>query len=596
MYGHKEKKQVYILKKLWLTFISFALVPIILMGICSLFVSVRVVFQNADRRLKDSVNQISMMADSKLEEMAYVSETLANNKVLKELLRNPMEKEHLYQFQMKMQEIISMTSRRDYDITVCGNHGQIYVNYETDGMIYRNSLTKRIQSKNWFSRLEEARSLPVWVADTHAEYSEEQKVVAVARNIMNDRLGEEEVLGFILVSIPSRQLSKLLMEETEECYIVDENDAIVMSRDTNQIGETLEGITNEEGKQTVDKNGAIYLAYRKENQQGNLVSISMIDRDSLVDNLYILFGANAVIILLFLGVLFWAAHKMASSLAQPIQELSEAMGHVQDETLVPVNIQTEIREIGDLVRAYHFMLERIRKLIKEKVQEEQRRKEIEIEKSQAELKFLRAQINPHFLFNTLNSIKWLARIHGDSPVEEMLVALGRLLECSMQRGNDFITLWEEIENVKAYLKIQQMRYGNKIKVEYNLQEDIRNMEVPKLIVQPLVENAIIHGIDENADGGTIFLRTWEQEGDLFVSVEDDGPGFLQEAEEIRELAPEEKKKRLGGIGIRNIDKRLWMIYGEGYGLHYENRQKGRGTKAILRLKKEEHHAESDSGR
>lgn len=593
----QENHQKPILTQLWLTFSSFALIPIILVGVASIFVSIWSGFEDIERNLMDSANQISIVTDNKLEEMAYISETIAENKAIKELLRKKHKSnEELYQFHEEMKKMISTNAGRSYYITVCGMNGQIYVNYETDGMIYRDSLTEKIRAYSWFPQLEDYRGLPVWVTDMDnpSEFDKQKKVVTIARNIMNTNLGGEEILGFVIVSISSDKLSENLVSSTEKIYAVNEDNTIVMSQDLQEIGTTLQGVTEQQGRQVIKKDGDIYLGYRKHNQQGGIDIITITSGKALVKNLYLLFGLIAVALLCSVVIIFIVARRVAYTWTRPIMELVASMDKIRGNVLEKAEIKTDISEIGSLLSTYNFMIERIQQLIKEKIQEEQRRKEIEKEKVQAELKFLRAQINPHFLFNTLNSIKWLARIHGVTPVEEMLIALGRLLECSMQRGNDFIPLSEEIENVKAYLKIQEMRYGNKIRTEYIVEKDIQQSVVPKLILQPLVENAIIHGIDQNADGGTISIRTWEQGTDIFLSVEDDGPGFSKEF--ITQIMDEDegKEKRLGGIGIGNINKRLFLIYGEGYGLHYEGKEKG--TIAVLKIKKEEHHVEDHSGR
>ena len=491
-----------------------------------------------------------------------------------------------------------MNTRRGYYITLCGIHGQISLNWQTDGMIYRNSLIHRIKEKEWFGEVEKSRSLPVWLPyiDNVAEYEDAGKVFSLAKNIMNDKLGGEEILGFILISIPTTQASKILSGNLDMVFVLDQDKRIVLSSDGSMTGKTLAGISFEnKGIQKFFWNESTYYGCFKENTAEGLYTAVLTDASALRKDIILVLGIISVVVCMSVAIIALAAWRVAQSLSQPILQLENAMCRAQEGRLEYEQVTTEISEIRSLADNYNIMVERLRNLIEEKVKEEQKRKEIEVEKANAELKFLRAQINPHFLFNTLNSIKWLAVIHGATPVEEMIVALGKLLECSMQKGNDFIALKEEMENVKAYLKIQQMRYGNKIKTEFDFAPGSEVLKVPKLILQPLVENAIIHGIDQNLNGGLIRIGVREEGEKLVLTVEDNGPGLPADFDMTKEDKVG-KGQRLGGIGVNNINKRIQIIYGEEYGLHYENGQGGHGTRAVLVMRKEEFHAEGDSGR
>lgn len=542
---------------------------------------------------------MGIMADSRLEEMEYISESFLNNSVIKDLLREPMTDENILSLHTEMEKINSVNTARGYFITLCGVNGQMYMNWETDGMIYRNSLIDRIKSFSWYEKLEASRSLPIWLTcmDNVAGYEYSGKVITLVRNIMNDRLGEEEILGFVIISIPSRQASEFLLDSTEQVVVVDSNKTIVMSQNAEEIGNRLEEVSLEKEKmQRITVNGISGFCRVRANQQGDLYTVVFVRMGDILNDILVLTVVIGLAVGLSVVVIFAAAHRVSQSLASPILELERSMLQVQEGKLSQAELQTGISEIRSLADNFNLMVERIRILIEEKIKEEQKRKEIEVEKANAELKFLRAQINPHFLFNTLNSIKWLALLHGARPVEEMITALGRLLECSMQRGNDFIPLKEEVENVKAYLRIQQMRYGSRVRAEYDVEETACSSLVPKLILQPLVENAIIHGTEQNANGGVITIRIWQKSENIIMEVEDDGPGLPENFDVTSDEAGVGKEHRFGGIGVYNIDRRLKLIYGGNYGLHYEKGQNGKGTIAVLVVKKEEHHVESVAGR
>lgn len=593
------KKSKPIFKKLFVIFSSFALIPVVFIGVISFYVSYRFLYQNLQNTIWNSANQVSLMTDRKLEEIKHISESFTANSEIKRLLQLPMTDENILLLYDELNKTGSVTSEKGYFVTLCGINGQIYLNWNTDGMIYRNPLVNRIKGMSWFDKLEESRNKLVWIpyTDNIADYDYQGKVVSLARNIMNNTMVGEDILGFVVISIPSVKISSLMSGVSERVFIIDENYIVAMSQNEKEIGNELQGLSlKHKGIQRIEMDGVVYIGCVKENQIGGLYTVVLVPSDSLRQQVLISVAIIFLSIALLIGVIFMVAYYVSQSLASPILALEGSMQRVESGKLEKSIIETDIVEIRSLADNYNVMVDQIGLLIEEKVVEEQRRKEIEIEKTHAELKFLRAQIMPHFLFNTLNSIKWLAVIHGATPVEGMITALGRLLECSMQKGNDFIPLKEELENVKAYLKIQEMHYGNRIRTDYQIEEEIAGVVVPKLVLQPLVENAIIHGIDKNPIGGRISIRIFVEGEKLIMEVEDDGPGIPKDIAVFKEEEQIGKGSRLCGIGIQNVNRRIQLIYGGGYGLFYRNVEEAKGTIAVLVLKKEEQHVESTTGR
>ncbi len=531
--------------------------------------------------------------DAKLEEMEYVSKNFTSNSEIKRLLRLPKSEENILLLQQEMDKF-SFTDK--YTITLCGKNGMIYTNWYTDGMLYRSDFIEQLKEQEWYSRLELAGSQRVWIPrmENVAGYDHSENVVTLAKNIVNNSLEGENILGFVIVSIPSSALSGILEGISGDGFVTDDTGQIIMSHVEGKIGKRLDTVDIEENKiQKVKIDGISHLGCVRKNRKGeNLYTVVLTPSSELYKQIFfsvILIGSG---ILLSISIIFAVAYYASKLLATPILSLESGMKSVQQGHLEKINMETDIRELNSLKDNFNVMVDRVENLIEEKITEEKRRKEIEVEKAKAELKFLRAQIMPHFLFNTLNSIKWLAVIHGAAPVEEMITALGRLLECSMQKGNDFILLETELENVKAYLKIQEMRYGDRIHSRYEIEKETLKDVVPKLVLQPLVENAIIHGIDKSPDSGLIIIRCYHENETLLIEVEDDGPGIIEKTMKSAETEQKQKSFRLSGIGASNVNKRIQLVYGEGYGLWYQKPQSRRGTLARLVLKREEEHAES----
>lgn len=228
-------------------------------------------------------------------------------------------------------------------------------------------------------------------------------------------------------------------------------------------------------------------------------------------------------------------------------------------------------EVGYLAANINNMVAKLKELISE-VETKQ------VQKRNAELKMLQAQINPHFLFNTLNSIKWTAMLSGNTTVSDGLAALSELLKNTIINNDELVTLEDEIENIKNYAIIQRLRYGNSFLIHIDIMEEIKKCKILKFLLQPLVENSIIHGIDEENKIVDIVIKAYKEEGDLYILVKDNGKGFDMTKIESNY----NKKGEISGIGISNVDERIKLTYGEKYGLSIRS-EVGKMTEIIIKL-------------
>ena len=194
------------------------------------------------------------------------------------------------------------------------------------------------------------------------------------------------------------------------------------------------------------------------------------------------------------------------------------------------------------------------------------------------------QINPHFLYNTLDAIKWVAILQKANNAAEMITYLVRLLRISLNKGREYVSIREEIEHVKCYVEIQKFRYNDKFDIEVEIDESLMQYRIPKLILQPIIENSIFHGFKQMRQGGKINIKGWSQEKDILFSIIDNGCGV--EVNSVDRLLDSNlqtnKGERLSGIGLNNVNERIKLIYGEKYGLKIENVDTG-GTKVDVLL-------------
>jgi len=207
--------------------------------------------------------------------------------------------------------------------------------------------------------------------------------------------------------------------------------------------------------------------------------------------------------------------------------------------------------------------------------------------TEAKLDALQAQINPHFLYNTLDSVIWLADAGDDEGVIKLVTALAKLFRISISKGHEIITLEEELEHVRNYLIIQQMRYVDKFTYNIEIPENLKNKPTIKLILQPIVENSIYHGIKYLMDPGIINIKVEESGDDIKIHLSDNGIGMDNETRLSLLIVDKNQHIKDGnGIGVYNVNKRLQLKYGEKYGLKIESEIE-EGTHVIITLPNDE---------
>lgn len=251
---------------------------------------------------------------------------------------------------------------------------------------------------------------------------------------------------------------------------------------------------------------------------------------------------------------------ISTRITDPIKELEKAVNEIEQG-----NLEVEVRsagsyEIQHLGTSIQSMARRIRKLMNDIVAEHE-------SKRRSEFDTLQSQINPHFLYNTLDIIVWMIENEKQSEAVKVVTALARFFRISLSKGKSIIPVKDELEHVRNYLMIQHMRYKNKFTYDIEADEDVLELASLKLMLQPLVENAIYHGMEFMDGDGEILVRAWRREDDLYMSVSDNGLGMTQEQVERLFLASDHTSSGRGsGIGVKNVNERIKLYFGTGYGL------------------------------
>ena len=288
----------------------------------------------------------------------------------------------------------------------------------------------------------------------------------------------------------------------------------------------------------------------------------------------LLLGTVLVLALLFLT----GMNKMIGNITQPLQELTQTMKIVETgkfkEARESLQIEERADEIGQLQQEFDTMLEQIDELIRENYEKQ-------ILLKDTSYRMLRAQINPHFIYNTLNTINWMVKWKKNEEVSRLITEFGRLLRSSFAK-DPFATAKEEVECTEGYMAIQSYRYQRRADFKVEKSGNLEQYYVPRMILQPLVENAIYYGIENSLEGCQIRVKVQEQENDLLFEVEDTGPGM--DAETLQQVRNGTVKARGNGIGIANIRERLSLLYPQ-FIFEIESEQ-GKGTLIRIRIPKE----------
>ena len=291
------------------------------------------------------------------------------------------------------------------------------------------------------------------------------------------------------------------------------------------------------------------------------------------------------IILMFVAVCFsiLAAWGISRSIYVPIKKLHDVTTTITKNDLQALVTSHNVDEITELGMSFNIMIGKIRELLDAKIREQENLQK-------AELRALQAQINPHFLYNTLDAIIWLAEDNKNDEVIEIVRALSSFFRISLSKGKDWITIGEEIERTRNYLTIQKKRYRDIMDYEIEIDEQVLKNTTLKLILQPLVENALYHGIKNKRNGGTILVRAIQKnQNEVLLEVVDDGIGFTPDrlAQVQANLNDDSGEIRLeSGFGIDNVNKRIKLYYGKRYGLSITSEyQVGTRVAMVIPVKK-----------
>jgi two-component system, sensor histidine kinase YesM len=476
-----------------------------------------------------------------------------------------------FSFLHDVSDVVIFTKKLD-KIVAYGSTGSNVLNYQAN---YINELLKNC---------DELKGAPVWkpsnirdevhFIDLIVNKNDNREGVNLARSVKD--MEEGEPIGYIMIRTNERYFSKIyenIDDHKQKIFIVSDTGIIASSNNPELVAgeayqdqELMKGIQDsiEKGKNsfnyTLDQK---YLAVFSKTDRAQwyvvgLIPYTYLNEESRRIGIYsIAVGLICFLLSILLSLI------ISRSISVPLKNMVHTMQLVKNGDLSVVIEDKSHDELSEVANRFDEMLKEIKDLLETtKIQEKEKRK--------AELLALQAQINPHFISNTLNSIKWMASIQGAENIEKLIYSLIQMLNASIGKNDKSITLEEELEYLKSYIVIQEFRYYDKFKVKFDIDDETLHFKLLRFLLQPILENAIIHGIEPLDGQGFILIKTFRDGEDLKITVTDNGVGFTQKR--MNEVLQEPSKKNDGfcGIGISNVNDRIKMVYGDRYGVKIQS--------------------------
>ena len=527
--------------------------------------------------ISQTLSMINLNMVSEIEKYQYLCGSICiSEEIKKGLLKKDMTDMEKNQAILEIQSMIRnkiIYPAQAKNITVYDTDGNIFYDLGYDGF-YQKDVDRIL------SQLEE-QDQDVWA---YAHTYRDRNILVLGRRIY-EHYSKSRVIGYTLISIEEKIFSKTVLEPvglSDSSNIMYMNlDGTVLSSWNRSIAlgektdeELLKKIQERLPKKTdsfsIHENGEEQLVTYIFNKNLNQLFVYTMPYHYINSEVYAMLKQILVVVVFLVLLCIVIVAMVYQGIMSPIKRMLEFCSEVSEGNL-SVRIQDKHKdELSRLSGSMDHMADTIEHLMDQQKTQEKKKRELE-------LQMLQYQLNPHFLFNTLNSLRFVAAMHKDQIVSDGIQALSSLLQNTLTNKNEYITIQEELENLENYFSILRIRYAGSFEYSFHVEEDeLLSCLVPKLILQPLAENSVMHGSSDNGTVMEIQITCWRENKDVMIELSDDGKGF-----EVTDdaLAPHPERKR---IGVANVNDRIQLNFGRKYGLKI-NSQPGKGTTCTLTL-------------
>jgi two-component system, sensor histidine kinase YesM len=549
-------------RKILFAIILLVFIPVILMGIVTY-----VNFSNAMEKKSSNFYWISLLeTDRKLKFALSEITSITNSKITQSVVQQSLKQKNFVITYDRKQELSS------YLI----DHPMItsFSFYSKDRLIYQYNASmsfEDLKRQSWFDAMEGAEGRPVWSGPGENGSEISGNPVLVQARVIKDSYSLEDI-GYLVVNVKPDLLDQIFWEAATlkkgDILLVNKLGNIVFNKSGEHIGQRTEFpflqndyakehdyyIDNYQGEKSLitflpSHNAAWYLVA--------ITPMNLISSESVsIRNIAIILSTVSLLSAILFDRYF------VRRLVHSINSAVNGMKRVKQGIFTPITTPYRADDESDLlIDGFNRMSTQINELLVQVETEQGRKKE-------AEMQALMAQINPHFIYNSLESINSMAVLQGNKDISKMVISLGKLLRISISQNQELIPLHMEFEHVRHYLDIQKFRFEDKFSYIIDLSDGLRTFMTQKLIVQPIVENALYHAIEQMEDPGIIEITAYEMGMDMIIIVKDNGPGF--DLAKMMSLWDNEgsaqKKYSDSGVGLKNVHERLNIRFGSPYGI------------------------------
>ncbi len=558
--------------KLFITFLALVTVPILMLLAANLYFTSKSSEQQARYTMGQVLSQTQSNLEFKTEAINNLLNILALNATLQEMsLKDSRYYENnIGAWMVDNQNLTSALYFTFENPNISSLH--FYMKEGLASAVTTEEYLKLsdAQSALWYTRLQQKGYDTCWFAATDLSPDGGDFLSAVRG--MPGSLSINDIIGIVRIDLDTEILRKTLEQslftQNAAALLVNADGQLLCSTGNLSGAELTELCANLPAVGTADGqdihiSGSAYLSQARHIAFTDWTLLIVVPyRDIQAYN--ITFRNQILLIYLIIAPLTLPLSLLVSNSAtKRIRRLIQQMKKVEQGSFAVSLPAANHDEIGQMTQSFQFMLQRIEGLMNERIQTNREMKNLEI-------KALQAQINPHFLYNTLDLINWMALRSGAPGIGQLVAALGKFYKLSLSHGEDIVTLRNEMEHVKSYVQIQNMRFNDNITLEVDVPDELMDCRIVKLVLQPIVENAILHGILEKEDERGVIRITANRQGDaLCLQVYDDGVGIPPER--IQEILSGESTRESHGYGVHNINERLKLNYGSEFGLRYRSK-------------------------
>jgi two-component system sensor histidine kinase YesM len=545
---------------------------------------------NADRELVLAGEYVTKILDDMLYVVNFVQLDSEINTILKKNAKAPLDpsssSNERYEEYIEHNKVaktidnITLLGEKSF-VTILLKNGKHYTNYP----VYDYNPEEMFEEA-WFKELDDVYGYEaIWIGSQPTVFKSEQNrnpyQISVARTLRDANL---KIYGYVIVTILENKIKQAFesIPGSGEMFLIDDSNNILSHRDNDEIGQSfpyLEQIQEDNFSNIIKLSNEDYLYADHAISYTGWHLVSIIPYKQAIKKINSIFDKVFFSQLISFILFFLLLTYVLRTITRPLVHLGNVASTVQGGNL---EVRSNIRnkdEIGKLSNSFDQMLDRINEMIKEIT-------ETQVRKREAEFAMLQAQINPHFLFNVLNSIRMKVMRKGDYESAEMISSLSKLLRMTIDKDKGMIMFQEEVEIVKDFVNLMNMRQKEKVQLEIYIDPAANYEVIPRFILQPIIENSMIHGLNQSA--GKILIEAYIIRNDFVIMIEDNGQGLDEAA--LRKLrlnltiktdpVDTEHNKGFSSLGISNVYERMQMTFGDAFNMEV-NSIEGEGTKVIM---------------